>query len=423
MKKLNYQKGISPIIAVILLAVILIGGGAYYFKQQAQPTSKPVAVDATANWKTYENKEGKFSIKIPLEWRVTERKGNGNSNSKEVSLEGKEGNVALDWGSGFGGMCDPNPETLQLSDRTVETCQHDINNDTESWSFSIGEGKVNNIGYSNNAVANKPSPLNHDTILKILSTLKFTDTTANWKTYTKDEYGFEIKYDPSWLKGDVDGPDYTKFQILSWNFFNNDKLYEQLKQTSGQKNCTPSLSFIIYKPEHKFDESFLGKSVETKEIEGVPMKIYEHVENNCGYTYTGIIKLKNGNIFAVELGLITDKKAIISIFDQILSTFKFTNPVADYFDGSEIQAETDAQRQNIAMALNDILNLSENQLKEKRYQDYSGNANQWDLPTLIYRHFVPDAQKTLGDNFFRDVKEKDAQDQVKKILSTLKFTP
>lgn len=42
MKNLNYQKGISLIIAVILLAVILIGGGAYYFKQQQAKKSPTV---------------------------------------------------------------------------------------------------------------------------------------------------------------------------------------------------------------------------------------------------------------------------------------------------------------------------------------------------------------------------------------------
>ena len=63
MKNLNYQKGIARIIAVIILAVILIGGSAYYFKQQAKPASKPIVVDATANWKTYTNNSYKISLK------------------------------------------------------------------------------------------------------------------------------------------------------------------------------------------------------------------------------------------------------------------------------------------------------------------------------------------------------------------------
>lgn len=41
MKYLNYQKGISPIIAVIIFAVILIGGAYYFRQQQTKPVSKP----------------------------------------------------------------------------------------------------------------------------------------------------------------------------------------------------------------------------------------------------------------------------------------------------------------------------------------------------------------------------------------------
>ncbi len=45
MKFLNSQKGIAPIIAVIVLAVILVGGGAYFFKQQNQTKSLTIVMN------------------------------------------------------------------------------------------------------------------------------------------------------------------------------------------------------------------------------------------------------------------------------------------------------------------------------------------------------------------------------------------
>jgi hypothetical protein len=79
MKYLNFQKGISSIIAVIVLAVILIVGGAYYFKQQAKPASKSNVVDVTANWKTYSADDGNFQIKYPSDWFLSHESGKDSS--------------------------------------------------------------------------------------------------------------------------------------------------------------------------------------------------------------------------------------------------------------------------------------------------------------------------------------------------------
>ncbi|MBU3918907.1 hypothetical protein KKC63_03335 [Patescibacteria group bacterium] len=92
------------------------------------------------------------------------------------------------------------------------------------------------------------------------------------------------------------------------------------------------------------------------------------------------------------------------------------NPVADYLKGAELQCE-EIQRENIAVAFNDVLNLSAEELKEKRYKDYTGKENQWDLPTLIYKHFVPVPPVVhLGDDFFNDVKLEEAQEEIRQIL-------
>ncbi len=97
------------------------------------------------------------------------------------------------------------------------------------------------------------------------------------------------------------------------------------------------------------------------------------------------------------------------------------NPVLTYIKNAEVQYETDLQKENLAAALNDILTLPAGDLKKRKYRDYEGNENRWDLATLIQRHFVPDgAGRTLGDNFYRDVKAKEVQEEVSSILRAMK---
>ena len=99
---------------------------------------------------------------------------------------------------------------------------------------------------------------------------------------------------------------------------------------------------------------------------------------------------------------------------------KAENPVLNYFENAELQYEGKLQEENIMTALNDILNLSEEELKAKRYKDYAGKEDQWDLHTLIYKHFVPDKKgKSLGNNFYHDVKSKKVQGKIKQILAQI----
>jgi hypothetical protein len=97
------------------------------------------------------------------------------------------------------------------------------------------------------------------------------------------------------------------------------------------------------------------------------------------------------------------------------------NPVANYLRGAELQCETDEQRANIVTALNDALTLPGDTLAARRYKNYQGQEGQWDLPTLLYRHFVPDhAGAILGDHFYSDVKAREAQEVIRQILERIK---
>ncbi len=110
--------------------------------------------------------------------------------------------------------------------------------------------------------------------------------------------------------------------------------------------------------------------------------------------------------------------SVLILIFQLPSCKDSDNQVLNYFSNAELQYEGEVQEENLIAAMNDILNLSEEQLKLKKYKDYSGKENQWDLPTLIYKHFVPaKEEKTLGDNFYHDVKAKEVQEIIKKFLT------
>lgn len=120
---------------------------------------------------------------------------------------------------------------------------------------------------------------------------------------------------------------------------------------------------------------------------------------------------------------------IVYIFIVIMLFYSFVftgcnkseNAVLSYLENAEIQYEGESQRENIVSALNDILNLKVEELKNRKYDDYEGEKGQWDLPTLIQKHFVPDSEgKSLGNNFYRDIKSKKVQDKITEILKEIR---
>ncbi len=100
-----------------------------------------------------------------------------------------------------------------------------------------------------------------------------------------------------------------------------------------------------------------------------------------------------------------------------------TDDVYEFFKNAELQYETEQQKESILTALDDILNLSllkEEELRNKKYPNYTGEENQWDLPTLINRYFVPaDQNITLGNNFYTQIKRKEVYEQIAEILSEI----
>lgn len=86
------------------------------------------------------------------------------------------------------------------------------------------------------------------------------------------------------------------------------------------------------------------------------------------------------------------------------------NAVATYFNGAEVQAETDAQRAELRKAFADMLTLPVDDLRIKRYADFAGSANQRTVVELIANHVVPSTPQTLDASvFFAEVKSPQTQ--------------
>ncbi len=132
--------------------------------------------DKTTEWKTYTSDKGKFSLQYPPDWKLDDSGINGDS-IKSVIFSGNEGIVQIDYGQGFGGMCEQGYEKIEIGNKQFDVC-HDVDNGVkgigyEEW--AIAGKQFGDIAIGMFVTANPPYLSNRETILKILSTFKFTN--------------------------------------------------------------------------------------------------------------------------------------------------------------------------------------------------------------------------------------------------------
>lgn len=137
-------------------------------------TDQTQAVDTT-NWKTYSNTVAKVSIQYPPEWVKKDIRTMGDTGDiYGVELSGKEGNVTIKWGSGFGGGCDMQYHTnVKINGEMMGSCHNVSSDGSELWS-QMGKNISNDLSTNITATANAPANINRNTILAILSTLTFS---------------------------------------------------------------------------------------------------------------------------------------------------------------------------------------------------------------------------------------------------------
>lgn len=166
---------------------------------------------------------------------------------------------------------------------------------------------------------------------KILSTFKFIEPisqadTANWKTYRNAEYGFEVKYPVDWTM-----------------HFENTVINSPEEKTgyifiSGLKNPS-NLSLMTFLKEK--DKEFAAEAAKDTPELGYPGFLnfdtakQINIDGSVAYKFVGLnfeisdLAIRAGSKVLVFRNFIIPENKITSveadkIFDQILSTFKFT---------------------------------------------------------------------------------------------------
>ena len=113
------------------------------------------------------------------------------------------------------------------------------------------------------------------------------------------------------------------------------------------------------------------------------------------------------------------------LFKEVTETRIEANQVSlsEYFKGAEAGYDTEVSKQFLISALNDILNLSIDQLKNKKYQDPAVNPTSKvsfvDIQMVINRYFIPDGHKILANNFYQEVKSTEGQEVIKNIIKEI----
>lgn len=183
------QKGSILLYTLLgILLLILVGGGAYYLGSRSTqhtspqlPPSSPVpfyqsptpTTDQTTNWRTYNYSDVGFSMQYPPTW--TSNANVANYAPVAEYLKGSEGSVTIRFGTGFGGGCGQiNHQQVQIHNESLDSC-HSVNSDgTETWR-EFGKVISSTMSVDIMATVNAPYTSNRNIVLKILSTITFTN--------------------------------------------------------------------------------------------------------------------------------------------------------------------------------------------------------------------------------------------------------
>lgn len=150
------------------------------------------------------------------------------------------------------------------------------------------------------------------------------DSTADWKTYINTKHNYSFKYPRAYslLKGPGENiPDEEFQKIDSVDFGDEGRISISVNPDIGNKkmeclsneDCLNKRMAILKRTEN--NSKYVFKTIAGKNIKGLEYNISE-----LNQTFQDFIFINYGKIWVISF---TDKK-ITNTFDQILSTFKFT---------------------------------------------------------------------------------------------------
>ncbi len=331
------QKGLSPILAVLLIAAVIAGYLIYSGKiNLPQKTSQQTtSVDETANWKTYTNtnREAGYSISYPDNWQVDDsnsenvyifspNKAKDNQKFHMIITVDKTTQQLGEWlkGRTVGGVCCP--EDVQISSPFAINGQtfYVVLTKDGQYPGIIGQtnGKIYYL-YSQSGFldggkyyydqTDKVLMENINMADQIMKTIKFLDqspiNTSNWKTFTNQTFNFSFKYPSNWKIDEI--PDDILGRYI--NFFEEGGT--QIPTTNMNTRGNEIFRIMLYRDETIFDNLKEVKPISPTSItvSGKPaLKSESQID----------ILVKN-KVLHLEIISNESKKYI----DQILSTFRF----------------------------------------------------------------------------------------------------
>jgi len=95
------------------------------------------------------------------------------------------------------------------------------------------------------------------------------------------------------------------------------------------------------------------------------------------------------------------------------------NVIVAFFDEAELQIETADQEQVLIKALNDMLRLSPDELRKKRYANYQLEPEKWTLAEVLSRYYYARTPIEFADLLIEETTSDKSKDAIKKALVKL----
>jgi len=346
------------LIAAIIAVIVGVGILVLLMQKEAPPQAPEVTSPdtitkvETADWQTYRNEEFGFEVKYPQGWYVNrdyEVVPGGDLKVTVVSSIDKSNYVkglALDGvpPRGHADIVFAQVEEFVFEDghRNTIDLGTDVNgNDVvviQQWrrlEDPLGKKKVHaSMGYW----SDEPKAQEFDSIFsEVLSTFRFVEPidTSDWQTYRSEELGFEVKH-PSMLEF-YKSPTESGFSY-EWG----EQQGDLLSLAYGAHGSPYQFSFTVYSnPEDLSNEGFMRNIMGRSFVVGDYDSRVKRVED-----FTSEDETISGEMFFIEGGVTrvaifvliqrddsivqirgdgkTTDQVFLDTFDQILSTFRFT---------------------------------------------------------------------------------------------------